>query len=230
MRFLGRSEAEPSSKTRQKEAPGPKHLAPSPSRQRKTVYASGPESPVDILTARSYRLQKKQALIRCAVCLLVFIAVLIFLFAVFGIARVNGTSMEPTLHEGDFVLVQKLWNQYKAGDVIVCRGEDGVYNIKRIIAVEGDVVDIQPDGAFTLNGAAVEEKDIFFPTYPKQGGITYPYAVEPDCVFVMGDHRTASIDSRDTGAVQKKYIIGKVLFSIEPMKQSEKSPKGGMEQ
>ena len=78
-----------------------------------------------------------------------------------------------------------------------------------MIANENDVVNITEEGMLLVNGT-VQGGEIIYPTYPKEG-IEYPYRVPEGCVFVLGDHRTDTIDSRDFGPVPKKQVQGKVI-------------------
>ena len=148
------------------------------------------------------------------------ICVLVFVF-VTRIMDVHGTSMVPTLHNGDKVLVSGLFYEPARGDIVVFKKasyDDNKALVKRVIAVEGDVVNIDFDrGIVYVNGEAVEEDYIDVLTTTKIDFIG-PQTVPENCLFVLGDNRNASTDSRDKriGMVDKRLVIGKALMIIYP--------------
>lgn len=130
--------------------------------------------------------------------------------------RVESVSMQPTLYAGDFVIVNKLayrLGEPKRGDVIVFRyppaPEQEPY-IKRIIGLPGDRVNIS-GGKVTINGQLLEEPYLNVTT--NQGG---EWLVPPDSLFVMGDNRNSSSDSRAWGMVPFENVIGKALVVYWP--------------
>ncbi len=128
--------------------------------------------------------------------------ILLLFHNVIGFSIVKGGSMEPTLYEGDVVLYTRLNPQYRRGDVISVRIPSGEYYVKRIIAVAGDTVDLR-------------EGEVYGPeeTRAAEGGIVrYPYTVQEGQIFVMGDNRVSSMDSRSFGAVGTRQIKGKIWF------------------
>ena len=153
---------------------------------------------------------------------LVFALAVIVLFFVFAvrIITVSGVSMQPTLYGGDRVAVQSMLYTPQRGDVVVV---DGYINygdplVKRIIALGGDTVDINFEtGAVTLNGAVLEEPYISAPTTTGYD-VEFPVTVPEGCVFVMGDNRNGSTDSRNSslGMVDERYVIGHVLAVVWP--------------
>ena len=142
------------------------------------------------------------------------ICVLVFVFVV-RIMDVNGSSMTPTLINGDKVLVSGLFYEPDRGDIVVFKKDsynDNKALVKRVIAVEGDVVNIDFDnGIVYVNGEAVEEDYIDVSTNTKLDFIG-PQTVPENCLFVMGDNRNASTDSRD----KRIGMVGKVLLVIYP--------------
>ena len=148
------------------------------------------------------------------------ICVLVFVF-VLRIMDVHGTSMVPTLHNGDKVLVSDLFYEPERGDIVVFKKDsydDGKALVKRVIAVEGDVVNIDFErGIVYVNGEETEEDYIDVLTTTKIDFIG-PQTVPESCLFVMGDNRNASTDSRDKriGMVDKRLVIGKVLLVVYP--------------
>lgn len=153
----------------------------------------------------------------------------VFVFFV-RVFTVEGLSMQPTLREGDQLLVlNQLWySTPQAGDVVIARvpefSEDPI--VKRVIAVEGDVVDIDfGTGAVSVNGEILEEEYTSEPTYRDFGsmGVEFPLVVEPGCVFLLGDNRNVSYDSRyePIGQVDTRCILGRVIFLALPGSDGE---------
>ena len=150
--------------------------------------------------------------------------ILVFLL-LFRIAVVDGNSMYDTLVDGDYLLLlgNLFYQDPKAGDVIVASKQsfaDGAPIVKRIIATEGQTVDIDfDDGVVYVDGKALDEPYVNEPVHDREnfeGKITVPEG----CVFVMGDNRNASTDSRDArlGCVDTRYIMGRVYFTLFPVK------------
>jgi signal peptidase I len=139
-------------------------------------------------------------------CLALVWAVFTFLF---GIARVKGESMYPRIRDGDLVFFYRLGGDYSIGDVLAFK-VDGYRHIARVVAKGGDVVDINEDGQLLVNGD-VQEEEIFYPTEKLASDVTYPYTVAENSYFMLCDFRTASIDSRDYGAVSESDVEGVVL-------------------
>ena len=146
--------------------------------------------------------------------------VLIFAFCA-RIVVVDGHSMEPTLHEQDRLLVQSTFYTPQRGDVVVV---DGYINygkplVKRVIAVGGDTVDIDAEqGIVYVNGEALDEPYTAEPTYT-EGNIGFPLTVPEGQLFLMGDNRQHSTDSRfvRVGLIDERDILGKVLWRIFPL-------------
>lgn len=154
---------------------------------------------------------------------------LVFVFCV-RLVGVNGESMLPTLHEGDYLALQSnvIMGELKRGDIIVARKlsfEDGEPIVKRVIATEGQTVDIRydvnGDGAVYVDGERLDEPYILetmLPYYAGAKATKLPLTVEPNCVFVMGDNRNNSSDSRraEIGQIRVDQVLGKVLFIAFP--------------
>ena len=159
--------------------------------------------------------------LRTLVCV-VLATVLVFTLVV-RIVRVDGQSMRETLQNGDILLTvnRHLAGELKAGDIVVVKKEyfeDGKPIVKRIIATEGQTVDIDFDeGVVYVDGQALEEDYINERTYLEEG-TEFPLTVPEGSIFVMGDNRNRSSDSRDSrlGTVDTRYVIGKAVFMAFP--------------
>ena len=135
---------------------------------------------------------------------------------VFPIMRVNGTSMEPILSDGDIITsVKGIW-LIERGDIIAFYYNDKVL-LKRVIGLPGDVIDIDGDGYVYVNKKKINEP------YLNQRSlgicdVNFPVTVEENAVFVLGDHRSVSVDSRsrDVGNINYERIIGKIFFRVYP--------------
>lgn len=156
----------------------------------------------------------------------VLAVVLVFAFAV-RLIGVDGHSMVPTLQDGDrlAVTVGLLSGKYKAGDVVVLRKQSFMDEpiVKRVIAVGGQTVDINFDeGSVSVDGRILNEPYINELTF-RCDGTEFPLTVPEGSVFVMGDNRNHSNDSRDTrlGAVDTGYIIGRAVLLLYPGRDSE---------
>ncbi len=150
------------------------------------------------------------------------LVVLVLLFSFFfRIIQVDGSSMNPTLVDGDRLIVWGAGYEPTAGDVVIVDGYT-VYGkplVKRVIAVGGDTIDIDfVTGAVTVNGQLLDEPYIAEPTYTAYD-LEFPLTVPEDTVFVMGDNRNGSIDSRSSqiGCIDERDILGKVLVCFLPV-------------
>ena len=151
----------------------------------------------------------------------VLAVVLLFTFVV-RLIGVDGHSMVPTLQDGDRLLVlNALWDSdYAYGDIVVLRKESFMEEpiVKRVIATEGQTVDIDfASGSVYVDGELLEEDYINEPTYVEEG-TQFPLTVPEGSIFVMGDNRNHSSDSRssDLGTVDTRYVIGKAVFLLFP--------------
>ena len=132
------------------------------------------------------------------------------------VLRVTGTSMTPTLQNDQVIICNKLAECQK-GDVVAFYYNNKVL-IKRVIGVAGDVIDISGDGVVSVNGEPLDEPYVSELALG-ECDIELPYQVPDNRIFVMGDHRSVSIDSRSTsvGCVAIEKVIGKVLFRVYPI-------------
>ena len=145
------------------------------------------------------------------------VAVLIVVL-VLPVLQISGTSMEPTLNDEEIVVAVS-GVKYRTGDVIAFYFNNNIL-IKRVIAADGDWVDIDEDGNVSVNGVVLDEPYV---TEKAKGdlNITLPYQVPAGKCFVMGDHRATSIDSRNkaVGCIGDDMVVGKLIFRVWPFRQ-----------
>lgn len=136
---------------------------------------------------------------------------------------VSGSSMFSTLVDGDYLLLinRPLCGELERGDIVVAsmeRFKHGEPIVKRVIATEGQEVDIDFRlGVVYVDGVALEEDYIYTPTHLSEG-MEFPLVVEPGCLFLMGDNRMDSRDSRapEIGLVDEREILGRAVFLLMP--------------
>jgi signal peptidase I len=154
-------------------------------------------------------------------------ALLLFTFAV-RLVNVDGPSMRETLQDGDMLLVlnSALCGSYDRGDIVIFQTpefEDGQLIVKRVIATEGQTVDIDfVSGTVYVDGQPLEEPYIREPTWLDEG-LEFPVTVPEDCVFVMGDNRNNSKDSRyaGLGPIDTRHIVGQAVVLALPGKTAD---------
>ena len=151
----------------------------------------------------------------------VLAVVVVFTFGI-RLIGVDGHSMLPTLQDGDRLLVlnSMLCGRYEPGDIVVLRKESFLPTpiVKRVIAVEGQVVDIDfASGTVFVDGKPLQEAYINERTFTEEGTV-FPLTVPEGSVFIMGDNRNHSTDSRDArlGTIDRRYIIGRAVFLALP--------------
>ena len=132
------------------------------------------------------------------------------------VLQISGTSMTETLQDEDIVVAVN-GSSYRTGDVIAFYYNNNIL-IKRVIASAGDWVDIDDEGNVFVNEEQLDEPYISEKALG-ECNIDLPYQVPEERIFVMGDHRETSIDSRNTavGCVNKELIVGKLLFRVWPL-------------
>ena len=137
---------------------------------------------------------------------------------VLPVLQITGSSMEPNLENGNIVMLVKTKN-FQTGDVCAFTWNNRTL-VKRVIGTPGDWVEMDEEGNVYVNGEKLEEPYV---TDKSLGecDITFPYQVPDHSLFVMGDHRETSIDSRNTvvGSVDHQQIIGKVIMRVWPFKE-----------
>lgn len=151
------------------------------------------------------------------------VGILLVFMLIFHVVVVSGPSMQTTLMNGDCLLLISniFYREPKYGDIIVASKDsfkNGEPIIKRVIATEGQVVDIDfTAGVVFVDGKQLDEPYVNTPTNLSEG-IRFPLTVEDGCVFVMGDNRNDSKDSRsaEIGLIDRREIIGKAIFILIP--------------
>jgi signal peptidase I len=173
-----------------------------------------PEKPVE----RKAAAKKPPTLLEDLLFLLAKIAVIalflviIFTF-LFGIKLIKDDSMYPGLRDGDLVIYYRMQKNYVQGDLIAIK-KDGKTEFRRVVATEGDTVDINHDNGLEINGYPQQEKLIEGETLPVVDATEFPLTVGPEQVFVLGDNRQYSVDSRTYGCVDKADTQGRIITVI----------------
>jgi len=156
--------------------------------------------------------------------LVMYVSVILVVFLLlFRIIVVSGDSMYSSLLDGDYLLLisNTFYHEPKQGDVIVISKntyDNGAPIVKRVIAVEGQIVDIDFDlGIVYVDGLPLDEPYVNTPTNRAEG-VAFPLLVEEGCCFVLGDNRNDSKDSRhpDIGLVDRREILGKAVLLVCP--------------
>ena len=150
--------------------------------------------------------------------LVVAAAAVIIAVLILPVMRINGSSMTPTLEDGDIVVCLND-QKYKTGDVIGFYYNNNIL-IKRVIATSGDWVDIDLDGNVYVNGTLLHEPYVSEKAYG-DCNIKLPYQVPDGRCFVMGDHRDISVDSRNSGigCISNEMVVGRLLLRVWPFDQ-----------
>ncbi len=180
-----------------------------------------PQQLEDELSRVRYRKRYRNAL-RSTLYTLITVAAVAVLIAtlLLPVLQIYGSSMSPTLADGDIVLSLKT-SDFKPGDVVAFYYNNKIL-VKRVIATSGDWVDITPEGDVYVNSKLLDEPYL----QEKALGdcnIELPYQVPESRVFVMGDHRSVSVDSRNTavGCVAEEQVVGKLVFRVWPLNAFE---------
>lgn len=159
-------------------------------------------------------------LLRSTVNALIVVAAVAALIAtlVFPVLQIAGTSMEPSLHDGDIVMLVKT-DRLETGDLCAFYYSNKIL-IKRIIAGPGDYLWIDGEGTVFLNGEPLDEPYVEEKALG-ECDVEFPYQVPENSYFMMGDHRETSIDSRSSliGCISEDQIVGKIWCKIWPLSE-----------
>lgn len=150
-------------------------------------------------------------------------AILLAFLLLFRVIVVSGDSMYSTLWDGDYLLLLSnlVYREPQRGDIVVISKQsfdNGTPIVKRVIATEGQRVDIDfEEGIVYVDGEALEEDYTFDRTYINRGTV-FPLTVQENCIFVLGDNRPVSRDSRspEIGQIDKREVLGKALYLMIP--------------
>lgn len=181
--------------------------------------------PVDALQKELKRERYKRRfrrLLRSTINALIVVAAIAALVAtlLIPVLQIAGTSMEPTLKDGEIVLLVKK-KDMQTGDLCAFYYSNKIL-IKRIIATPGDYIWIESDGTVFINGEALDEPYLSEKALG-ECDVEFPYQVPENCYFVMGDKRETSIDSRSSviGCIPEDQIIGKIFCKFWPLSEFE---------
>ena len=166
---------------------------------------------------------KKSVILYLHDLLYMLMAIMLVFLLFFRIIVVSGDSMYSTLLDGDYLLLlgNLFYQEPDHGDIVVISKksfDDGKPIVKRVIATEGQSVDIDFENAVVyVDGIALDEPYINSPTSFNEGTV-FPLTVAEDCIFVLGDNRGVSRDSRDPviGQIDKREVLGKAIFLMLP--------------
>ena len=179
--------------------------------------------PLSVLEAQLKEEKKKRRFgraLRSVIATLITVAAIAVLIAqsLLPVLRIYGSSMNPTLSQGNVVVAVKS-SSFKTGDIVAFYWNNKIL-IKRAIAMPGDWVDIDDEGNVSVNGKVIDEPYLQDKALG-QCDITLPYQVPDGGIFVMGDNRSVSVDSRSTtiGVVSDEQIVGKIVFRIWPLSE-----------
>lgn len=169
------------------------------------------------LRQEKYKQNYKQMLRSTIYCLVTVAAIAVLVATLFlPVLQLYGSSMAPSLNEGDIVVSVK-GSDFQQGDII-CFYFNNKILVKRVIGVPGDWVDLDEEGNVYVNSELLKEPYI---TEKALGDcdIELPFQVPEERLFVMGDHRSTSVDSRNSsvGTVAEEQIVGKIIFRIWPL-------------
>lgn len=162
-----------------------------------------------IIRRRRNAAEIKSGYIRLAADIAALAVIGILLFTqVFLVMQAPGNDMFPAIKDGDLIIGFRMQGEYVKDDVVVYEA-DGETHVGRIMGRETDVITMDDTGTLLVNGT-VQGGEILFPTYPKDG-VEYPYTVPEGCVYILGDYRTQSTDSREYGSIPLENVKAKVI-------------------
>ena len=148
-------------------------------------------------------------------------AAVLICMLVMPVFRIFGTSMNPTLEDGDIVISSRL-GKFRTGDLIVFYFNNKVL-VKRVIAGPGDWVDMDAGGNVSVNSVPLEEPYLSEKSLG-ECDLAFPYQVPDERYFVLGDHRKTSVDSRSNsvGCISEEQVVGRILFRVWPFSKIQR--------
>ena len=169
------------------------------------------------LSREKYHLRYR-SILRSTVYALVIVAAVSVLVAtlLLPVLEIYGSSMMPTLNENDIVVSVK-GGDIQQGDIVAFYYNNRIL-VKRVIATGGQTISIDADGNVSVDGVPLDEPYLTEKS-AGQSDLTYPYTVEPETYFVMGDHRETSVDSRNSliGCIESSEIVGHIIWTVWPL-------------
>ena len=169
---------------------------------------------------RTRRSENYRKVLRSTIFSLVVVAAISVLVATLWmpVLQIYGSSMTPTLDEGQFVVSVKS-SRFESGDLLAFYLGNKLL-VKRCIAGPGDWVDIDEDGSVSVNGVPLDEPYLTEKSFG-ECDIELPYQVPDERWFLMGDHRATSVDSRNStvGCASKEQIVGRIIFRVWPLSE-----------
>lgn len=163
-----------------------------------------------------YNIKYKQVLKSTFASLVVVAAAAVLIATlIFPVLQISGSSMEPTLNDEEIVVLIKTTN-LKQGE-LCCFSYQNKLLIKRVIGLPGDSINIDENGYVYVNGTVIDEPYVIDRALG-ECDIEFPYMVSENHYFVLGDHRSTSVDSRSSviGLVSEDYIVGKIFYRVWP--------------
>lgn len=161
-----------------------------------------------------------RAVLRSTVYTLITVAAIAVLVATLWlpVLQTYGSSMTPTLNDGEIIISMKT-SQFEPGDIVAFYYNNKIL-VKRVICSAGDWINIDQDGTVYVNGKLLDEPYLVEKALG-DCNIELPYQVPDGKIFVMGDHRSTSVDSRNTavGCVAQEQIVGRIVFRVWPFTQ-----------
>ena len=162
--------------------------------------------------------KRYRTVLRSTVYTLITVAAIAVLIAtlLLPVLRIYGNSMTPTLQDGEIIFSLKT-SDFEQGDIVAFYYNNKIL-VKRVIAGPADWVDMDEDGTVYVNGELLDEPYLVERAYG-ECNIELPYQVPDGRIFVMGDHRSTSVDSRNTavGCVSQEQIVGRIIFRVWPL-------------
>lgn len=169
-----------------------------------------------LLKRINYRNRYRRTLISTVASLIIIVVAAIVISIVMPVIRISGGGMEPVYHDGDILVLYN--SKSYTSSQLCCVSWQNKLLIRRIIGMSGDIVDIDVDGNVYVNGALIDEPYAINKSLG-ECDIDFPYEVPDGQVFLIGDRRDTSIDSRSTvvGCIGEEQIVGRVLFRVWPL-------------